>query len=85
MNKVQNPEKINFVELERYSTFNTQGLCKYEFEKTIAGRLKHRQFSHLYFKNQVSRKLFNSVNNLQSLLYSCSRGKLSKTLNIYNL
>lgn len=43
------------METEKYSTVNTQGLCKFEFDKTIAGRLKNRKHLHLDFKNQTGR------------------------------
>lgn len=29
MNKASNPEKIHLSEQEKYSTLNTQGLCKF--------------------------------------------------------
>lgn len=54
-NKQSNPEQYYIMETEKYSTVNTQGLCKFEFDKTIAGRLKNRKHLHLDFKNQTGR------------------------------
>lgn len=55
MNKMQNPEKHHVPEHEKYSTINTQGLCKFQFDKTIAGKLKNKLNHHLDFKNQAGK------------------------------
>lgn len=49
MNKVVHPEKYSMEEDRLYSTIETGGLCKYEFDKTIQGQLAHKSNLHLQF------------------------------------
>lgn len=47
-----------------YSTLDTKGLCKFEFEKTIEGRLVYKSNNHLEFQHQTERSV-----NLNSVWY----------------
>lgn len=55
MNKAVEPEKYSMEEDKLYSTIETGGLCKYEFDKTIQGQLAHKSNLHLQFQSQTNR------------------------------
>ena len=55
MNKTLNPEQYHIAEDKKYSTLNSQGLCKFEFEKTIGGKLIHKSNHHMNFGYQTHR------------------------------
>ena len=60
MNKSLNPEYFTLAEDKKYSTVDTQGLCKFEYEKTIGGRLVHKSNHHMGFQYQTERS--NNIN-----------------------
>ena len=49
MNKSLNPEQYEISEDRKYSTLDSQGLCKFEYEKTISGKLAHKSNHHMKF------------------------------------
>ena len=54
-NKRANPEQYMMVEEPKYSTLKSQGLCKFEFEKTIIGKMTHKSNHHMCFGYQTER------------------------------
>ena len=55
-NRATNPEQFDLEEEDMYSTLETAGLCKFEFQKTIQGRLKFKSNHHIVFGNQTERE-----------------------------
>lgn len=52
----QNPETIHLEHLNE-EMLEDQGLCKFEFEKTIAGREKFRKCLNLRFDKQTPKRV----------------------------